>query len=424
MRPTALILLGALCAAPPAAAQRLAPAGDTVAAPTAPPTNVLSLDDAVAAARAHHPRVEAAAGRLLAARGAARQHAAFTNPSLEVKQEGVKNGFTPDRFLVASVPLDISGRKLALRAAGGAAVTGARADSAAAIRDVEYLAAASYWKAALADALVKLAAEHRAALDDLAAYDAVRLREGAVAEGAALRTRLEADRARIAEASARAEGARARADLARALGMAPESIPALEPLPPPEPTLPTVEDALRRARSERPELKAADAQIDAARHRRTAERLGFLPELALIGGYKEAGGVRGGVFGVSVPLPLVNRNGGAREQAAGELRVAESHRRETELQLQAEVASSLEAIEELLRALPPEQRGLGARGDEVARIVEGAYREGGATLVELLEARRAAADAHATALRWAAELRLALLDLNRATGAPILENQR
>ena len=52
----------------------------------------------------------------------------------------------------------------------------------------------------------------------------------------------------------------------------------------------------------------------------------------------------------------------------------------------------------------------------------GAYAAGGATLLELLDARRAHAEALATSLRWGVEVRLARLDLNRAIGAPLLES--
>jgi cobalt-zinc-cadmium efflux system outer membrane protein len=45
------------------------------------------------------------------------------------------------------------------------------------------------------------------------------------------------------------------------------------------------------------------------------------------------------------------------------------------------------------------------------------YREGHATLTELLDAERAAADAMLAHLRWAADAWLARLELERAIGA-------
>jgi cobalt-zinc-cadmium efflux system outer membrane protein len=446
MNKTTFVLLGALCAISsasllvtmPAAAQLPAPPAARPAAQPAPPITpparspapatapVLTLADAVARARAQHPGVEAAAGQVMATRGATRQLGAFPNPVVEWRVESINTPLDPDRFLTATFPLDLSGRRLALRSSGRAAVRSAEAGSEARLREIEFQAASAYWEAALAQSLLDAAATHREALAGIAEYDAIRLREGAISEAAALRTRLEADRARIAEATARTEHARARAELARALGTSADSIPRLEPLVAEAAKAawrpPYLADALARARAERPELHAATATVDAARLRRTAERRATLPEVGLTGGMKTTNGVSGAVIGITMPLPLFDRHGGARELAAGELRIAEAHLRETEAAITAEVTTALEAVEALLAALAPEDRDLGGRGREIAEIMEAAYREGGATLVELLEARRAAADAQAAALQWHADLRIALLTLNRATGAPILEN--
>jgi cobalt-zinc-cadmium efflux system outer membrane protein len=456
MKKTILFLLGALCATSPAAARQITPPATIPDAPESPrrvasdDDPVLSLADAVALARTRHPGLEAAAGMVMTTRGAARQLGAFPNPEVEWRGESLNTALEPDKFLTATLPLDLAGRRLALRSSGRAAVRGARADSLALIRTIEFRAATTYWEAALAEALLDAASTQRMALEGIAEYDAIRLREGAVAEGTALRTRLEADRARIAEATARTEFARARAALARALGVPADSIPRLEPLIPnalaaadgstlpsgqkalgemagpgipATLTLPTLEAALERARAERPELLAASAAVEAARLRRSAERRALIPEIGVTGGIKTTAGVSGAVIGITMPFPLFDRNGGARELAAGELRIAEARRRETEAAITAEVTATLEAVEVLLAALPAEDRDLGRRGREIAQIIEAAYREGGATLVELLEAQRAAADAYAAALRWHTDLRTALLELNRATGAPILENQ-
>jgi len=42
--------------------------------------------------------------------------------------------------------------------------------------------------------------------------------------------------------------------------------------------------------------------------------------------------------------------------------------------------------------------------------------------VELIEAQRARSDARAAAARWRHDAHLAWLELNRATGAPLLRN--
>jgi outer membrane protein TolC len=89
--------------------------------------------------------------------------------------------------------------------------------------------------------------------------------------------------------------------------------------------------------------------------------------------------------------------------------------------IEAEVASAIEVYRRLMEAAPAGEPDLAERGAEVAAIAEMAYREGAATLVELLDARRAHADARAAAATRAAELALARIELARALGAPLEE---
>jgi outer membrane protein TolC len=83
----------------------------------------------------------------------------------------------------------------------------------------------------------------------------------------------------------------------------------------------------------------------------------------------------------------------------------------------------MEVYRRLVEAFPAESVALSERGAEVARIAGTAYREGAISLVELLDARRAHADARATASTWAVELAMARIELFRALGAPIVEGQ-
>ena len=56
------------------------------------------------------------------------------------------------------------------------------------------------------------------------------------------------------------------------------------------------------------------------------------------------------------------------------------------------------------------------RGRSIAEIARVSYREGHATLVELLDAERAAVDATSAYIQWANDMWMARLDLERALG--------
>jgi cobalt-zinc-cadmium efflux system outer membrane protein len=265
----------------------------------------------------------------------------------------------------------------------------------------------------------------RADAERLADVEAKRAREGAVAELSAMRAGLEADRARLAEATARAEVARASADLASAIGVPIAALPpvvAMTTLLPAAVPLPEPPSAIAAAVTRRSDLASRRAGVVVARLHLSASRRALLPSVELQAGTKQTAGYATRTFGVAIPLPLLDRNAGARESAAAAVRLAEAELRAAELATSAEVTAAIDALRALSDARAPAADSLAARAAEVARVADAAYAAGGGSLLELLDARRARADALTAALRWTAELRLARLELNRSSGAPLLQD--
>jgi biopolymer transport protein TolR len=122
-----------------------------------------------------------------------------------------------------------------------------------------------------------------------------------------------------------------------------------------------------------------------------------------------------------VTAPLLNLNGGNRERSAGELLIASADRRATELRVSNDVRAAIEAAQALDAGTRGFDAGFVARAAVVAEAAEASYREGAASLVELLDAFRAAADARAAFVRGTLDRALARLDLRRAMGAPAVE---
>ena len=383
----------------------------------------LTVQRAVAIARERGPLAATAQARRLVAQGRARADGAFPNPLVEWRRENYSSPLQPDIFQTLQLPVDVTGRRFAMRSAGTALVARGRADSSAIARQLEGDVMRAFWRAALGAELLAAAIEERQARENVAEFDARRFREGAVAEVAAIRTRLEADRARIAEAAARLEALRAKGDLARLLGTPGDSLPPLARLSTVS-TLPVPPDeavAVERALRQRADLVALRHGADEARFRVSAERRGLIPDVQVIAGRKVTTGYNTGVLGFMVPLPLFSRNEGVRERAQGEALVADAELRDAELQVRGEVSAAIRGVTALREALAAGTSGIDARAAEVAQIAEGAYREGAISLMELVEAQRARAESRAAALRWTVDLHLATLELNRALGAPLLE---
>ena len=400
------------------AAQRTAPGPD------------LALTDVVGLVRARHPSLAAASARRQGIVAGALQEAAFPNPTLGWRRENLGSPLARDAFYTVAQPLDLTGRRFALRAGARDLDRRGLLDSTTLARDLEAEAARAFWRASLARAVLAVSEEHRLDAERLARMEAERAREGAVAEVAAMRTSVAYDHARVAEATAHAEWTRAIAELARAVRVRAESLPPvagltatmahessvvhLEPAP-------SFATALAYALDRRTELAAFRAAGDAARHRVSAARLGVLSDVVVEAGTKQTAGLTTRVVGVAVPLPLFDRNSAARDRATADFQLVQAELRATEHVVRTEVAGALDAYRALLAARPDGIDSLVTRANEVATIAAGAYAAGGGSLLELLDARRARNEALTAALRWVADVQLARLDLLRALGASPLD---
>ncbi len=384
-----------------------------------PRTRPLPLDLAAALqlARRSGPGARVVEARRDAAVGRARESTQYPNPTLEWRRENLGSALDPDIFATAYIPLDLTGRRLALRRAGQAGRTRAGADALAQQRDAELQVARAWLRAALTEGSVQIARQQRDAMQEIARVDAARLQEGVIADAVALRTGLEADRARVVVATAAGEAARARAELARILGVPDDQLPLLAPLA--APALPEGPDSSRvreLVRTTRPELAAREAALEEARAKARAEQRGMLGDVQLQGGSKETGGFLTGQLGVALPFPLFNRNEGARQRSRGELAEALALRDDALLAVRGDVVAAWRAYAEIRRTVT-QAGSFSTRGREVATIARVAYGEGQASLVELLDAERAAAESMTMHLRWAAEAWLARLEFERALGA-------
>jgi cobalt-zinc-cadmium efflux system outer membrane protein len=385
----------------------------------------LTLERAITLAVGAGPAAQAAAGASAVTVGRARTDAQWANPVLELRRENEGAPIPYDDFVTLTLPVDFTGRRFALRSALGASRVRGEADSLAVVRETEFGAARAWWDAWVAEQSAEVAQRQALRFAELARFDSLRAAEGAVAEAAALRTRLEAERASYAAAQAAGHAARMRGALAARLGRADArglvlaAAPSLDALPPVDSL--AIDAAVARALAARPDVRAAVAATRIADRRRAASRRGTLPDVGLSGGYKGTGGFSAATFGVILTPPIANFNGGAREASEGEWLLADAERRTAELRAANEVRAAIEAV----RAMDDGTRGFDdsflVRADLIAAAAEASYREGAATLTETLEALRAIADVRATGLQAIADRALTRLDLRRALGASALE---
>lgn len=379
------------------------------------------LREALEQARLHGPLHQLTAARSETELGRVRESTQWANPSVEWRQEGFGRSVDHDIFATAMLPLDFSGRRLALSQAGSAGRERVRSEQLADWRGAELDVAGAWLEAAVAQGSLAVAETQAAALREVADVDAQRLAEGLVSEAVGLRTSLEADKAQLAVVGARANVRVANERLARLMGLENTAGFRVSDLELPGlPVLPDTARLLEVAFLHRPEIEAGEALVRERSRWVSAERRGILGEFELQGGTKKIGDITTGQLGVALPLPLFNRNDGARQRSVGELTEARVRLADTRRAIRGNVRAAMQHYADL-SASAMNVGTLARRAEDVRAIARLGYSEGETTLTELLDAERAAADAMLAQLHWLRDAWMGRLNLELAIGASLDE---
>ncbi len=399
------------------------------------PTPGFTLAEARAAALAASPDRAAAQAAREAAAARARQAGALANPRLtwgyeETSLAGQRNS---QSVVALEQPLEFTGVRGARQEAARLRAEAAEADLRAVEGHVAFATVRAYAQAQAADERLALAQRAAAAFDRAQRVTGARLAAGDVSGYEARRIRLEA--ARYAVLRAEAALARRTAYVALAVlvhvpvdslirtGLAP-----LQPLPALAPAL-SRDSLISLAAGRRPEMLAAVRHAAAALADARATGRERVPVPTATAGWKTertaTGSARldGFAAGISVPLPLWDRRGGALAAAD-----ADARRRSAEADLmrrrvlrEAEEAyAALRAVEEEVALLSP---ALGADAAAALTAAESAYGEGDVSLVEWLDAVRAYHEAESVLATLRAELHVRRAALEQATGILIEDRQ-
>jgi len=414
-------------------ASALAPAGAIAqdAVPTAPaqaPT--WTLERVVTAALDRHPLIEAGVARVDAARSQRDAVRALPNPTVSVLLEN--SGF-PGQAPIPGLDREVSTavswpvEQLFQRApriqVAEQDLRAAEASSGLTRRQVVDGVARVFFRVALAEALADEARENRDRLDQLATYNRARVAEGVTAEGELLRVEIELDQAATAIVLADVELTRSRAELRPYL----ESDPAAGDLTnirvsvvegaADRTSLPVLATLLDRARNGHPEIVAGRAQVAAADASAAYERRVRFGDVGATFGSKQFEGRTSMIAGLTLNIPVFNANRSNIARAAYERAAAQAEVSWTERLIAAEVEGAHRAATQLTAQLGALEESFIARAEEVQRLTLGAYQEGGATLLQVLDATRTLVDARMTYFRVLVAQRLGLLELGLATGA-------
>lgn len=378
------------------------------------PNNVLTLRALLDSVRLRHPTGEAARARVRAARGSRLTAGSLGNPILSYNVENAPfpgndlvGHMTRENMTTAMLPLESIAQRFPRAQRASLEVRAAEADARVSEQQLALDAARAYYRAAVGQVGLAVAQDVVAWLDSVVAYNRMRVEEGAAAEVDLIRTELERDRALADATLQEVEATRARAEVATFLGASEESLGSIvvpiDSLPVPVPA--AVATNLAALLEQRPDVRAARFRLNAAGAGVAVERSMIVRQLGITFGAKQSAGTTSMLAGISMPLPIFDPNRGEIARANAERDVANFELKGVERTARADLASAHEAarllharVAMLVRREPGRLTFL-QRADEARHIALGAYREGAASLIQVLDASRAWGEARNTFYR-------------------------
>jgi cobalt-zinc-cadmium efflux system outer membrane protein len=400
----------------------------------------LTADEAVAYALAHNAELSAARKEVDAARALVKQAGLRPNPKLDVGGTRQINGKDNSLMVEGLLPLELGGRRAArVRVAEREvelreqAVADRERQLAAEVRAKFGEALAGVLKLGFAEEL--LATSRRGYRLVMA-----RVSEGRTAPLEQNMVLVEVNRLRSVRETNEGAVAVALLELRNLMGLNPEEplrlrgdfANMIDPLP-------TSTEATERALAERPDLLAARAaealaaaQIEQARAegRLDADLTAGYQRMNTgfpVNGITDAGQLRPVqdvfhylTFGVSLSLPVRNKNQGAIEAAAAGAEAAKRRREFLELTIRREVAAGYTRYEYAARAAEIYRVGVRGQADANLDVVRKTYELGSKTLLDYIAEQRRYIELEGAYIDALLDTYRARVEIERATAAPEL----
>jgi cobalt-zinc-cadmium efflux system outer membrane protein len=355
------------------------------------------------------------------AAGLARQARAYPNPVAAMDHETLSDGANlseTESFLTVSQQIDWPWRYAQRRTAAGRA-----ADAASAMAQADSLSLAFDVKQAFitsgrAEGMFQVVQQVVSVFRTAEQSSAARFTEGDISGYELRRIRVERARYESQLRHVTVELAHARRRLTALLVPGVTDV-LLAPTAPMTESPPAVSGAtlLDRALTSRPEIAAAGLSVESASAATSLSRWGALPDPTITAGYKRiSGGLDGGIVGLELPIPLLNRQGGDSDAAAARLDAAQRRQLLTRRAVENDVRSALDAYTSLVQIDQLVTDTLLAGSEDLLDIALASYAEGEMTLLDLMDAAEAFREAQDTRTHVTAELWIAYFDLERAAG--------
>ena len=394
------------------------------AEPASVPPNVppeLTLREALRLALAANPRLQTLGWELRKAEGRTRQAGARPNPELSFDLENV-GGSSSGSEATLSV-----GQLLELGGKRSARVGAARAEEEVVSLDIqaERLALVGEVTTRFIEALstersVALAEDEIRAAEEAATNIAQRVRAGAAHPVERRRAEVELANVRLERAILQSDADLTRSRLSATWGEPEPRFERLVGLLDSLPALPSIDSIQARAQAS-PVLSRWRAEREARQRRLDLERARRVPDLTPLAGIRtlSQGNERTFVGGLSLPLPLFDRNRGGIDEASAALQQAPLAETQARIELRRALAESHATLRRARAKLDAIRREVLPEAALAFEEMRTGYERGRFTYLDLLEARRTLLRARREEVQTLLAAHLALAELERLVGAPL-----
>jgi cobalt-zinc-cadmium efflux system outer membrane protein len=383
----------------------------------------LTLADAVSEALTGNPQLSTAAARVAVAEGLRHQAGLGPNPRLILQSENTRFSGSPsfsyprdaDSYAFVAQTIEMGGKRQRRVDLTTENIHRSELEQQLQRQQIASRVSAAYWTAVGAVRNRDLLQQEVTNFERVVQFHRDRVREGAAPEVDLLRIEVERDRLTASARTAAQDAERARIALFREMGKTQfppvEFADALEPARL-VPILPIAEVLDRR-----PEMRISRAVIEQARASLRLQQANAKTDPDVQLGYKRTAGFNTLYAAVQIPLPVRNRNQGQIEAAVAEIKSAESSLAATEVLVRSDLEAAMKDYESRQKLLAETLQPMRDRADEVYRIADAAYREGGSDILRLLDAERTKIETQLAYTRSLTELQQSAVAVATAQGS-------
>ncbi|MFQ5607074.1 MAG: TolC family protein [Candidatus Zixiibacteriota bacterium] len=387
--------------------------------------SALTLDGALSLVAKENPTLRALEYRVLAAQGQQKQAGLWPNPELGLEAEEVgwdAPGFNESELSVSlSQEFELFGQRSARKNLARSQIVNVHLQTRLAAFDLYLETKARFFALVHAQQQLELAQRSVELAEQIVDNIMFRIEKGAALQSELLLADLELQRAQLALERSQQEVSSASAVLAALWGDSSANFSVSAN------TEPDFQDALNSVASLESQLDStrsllqlnqetgilrAEASVAAAEAR---------PPITLSGGFKRLEGTNSNSFllGISLPLPLFNRNQGTRELLESELRALEYTTRQTRVETEADLQSQVFRLKQLVQRHGRLDSLLLPTAENAYSTLQDAYEAGRVPYTQLLEAERSLNELHFEHNDILLQIHAQVIAIERVTGITI-----